>query len=434
VPRLCAGALSEYLKIDKRVRTLSLNCNGYRDGGMASLASMLRDNYHLTCLDLSGSRATDAGYVAVCEALASGCSGGVRRSGAPVASLFLSRSSLGLGMGQTAAVALGSLVRATATLTTLGLWGSRMGDAGAAEVAAALKDNATLTSLDLGWNEVGDAGVASLARALECNETLTKLDLRNNAVGRGGVDALLAVVGLVEATPETARVGNVTLAELDLGGNPLLVSPDLEPVETKFGVPTLAPAWRGMRPSEEQKRAQRLRNGVLARFGDDTPSDGHTSGTSSGDDSGGEEGAADPRLEERRRRQREERRELRSARRRRRASRAARSKARLAAVDADFRAASSAAAALLDLQALLTPEARRGRVAEAEALREAKVAQAEEWAKLGAHAASQKAADDARWNANRAAFLGREYTDRIPEREAARLWKNVGDDPRGWRK
>jgi len=176
------GALCGALEADGKIKSLGLGSNAFGDGGMGLVADLLRrsSTCGLTALDLSGSRATDAGVEAVAAALAaeSGGCGGCGGGCLALEALQLSRSTrLGEGLGPGAATALGGMLRRNGTLRSLSLWGAGLGDAGAAELAQGLSANDGLTALDLGWNGVGDEGCAALAEALGAgrNETLRTL-------------------------------------------------------------------------------------------------------------------------------------------------------------------------------------------------------------------------------------------------------------------
>merc|ERR1712176_1341236 len=90
----------------------------------------------------------------------------------------LAELTLGIGGRTTAGwVALGELLRGSATFQRLDLSFHRISDHGSQAVAVALQVNKRLTELNLGNNHITDAGGAALGDALSANTTLKTLNL-----------------------------------------------------------------------------------------------------------------------------------------------------------------------------------------------------------------------------------------------------------------
>jgi Ran GTPase-activating protein (RanGAP) involved in mRNA processing and transport len=129
-----------------------------------------------------------------------------------------------------------ALMKTTAVLTKLSLWGNNIGSDGAKAIAEALKVNAVVTTLDLGRNKIGDEGAKAIAEALKVNAVVTTLYLYDNNIGPEGamaiaealkVNAVLTSVDLrfnsigdvgAMAIAEALKV-NAVVTTLDLGDN-----------------------------------------------------------------------------------------------------------------------------------------------------------------------------------------------------------------------
>ena len=106
------------------------------------------------------------------------------------------------------AIILSEVIRANATLITLGLCFGCMSDSGATSIAEAIKVNKTLTSLDLSNNRISDAGATSIADAIKVSKSLTHLKLFGNDISDAGATS---IAGLIKV--------NETLTSLNLSNN-----------------------------------------------------------------------------------------------------------------------------------------------------------------------------------------------------------------------
>ena len=106
------------------------------------------------------------------------------------------------------AIILSEVIRANATLITLGLCFGCMSDSGATSIAEAIKVNKTLTSLDLSNNRISDAGATSIAEAIKVNKSLTDLKLFGNGISDAGAKSIAEVIKVSE-----------TFTRLDLSNN-----------------------------------------------------------------------------------------------------------------------------------------------------------------------------------------------------------------------
>ncbi|KAG0322344.1 hypothetical protein BGZ99_003386 [Dissophora globulifera] len=188
-------ALSEALKINSTLTILKLGDNSIRDNGAQALSEVLRINSTLTILDLGYNLIGDNGAQALSEALTINTT---------LTTLKLTRNSIG-GQG---AQALSEALKINSTLTTLDLSYNSIGVNGAKAVSEALKINSALTTLDLRRNLIGNYIAHALSEALKTNSTLTTLDLGRNFIESDGAQAL-----------SEALKTNSTLATLDLKHN-----------------------------------------------------------------------------------------------------------------------------------------------------------------------------------------------------------------------
>ena len=106
------------------------------------------------------------------------------------------------------AIIFSEVIKANATLITLGLCFGCISDSGATSIAKAIKVNNTLTSLDLSNNRISDAGATSIAEAIKVNKNLTHLKLFGNGISDAGATSIAGVIKV-----------NETLTSLDLSNN-----------------------------------------------------------------------------------------------------------------------------------------------------------------------------------------------------------------------
>ena len=106
------------------------------------------------------------------------------------------------------AIILSEVIRANATLKTLGFCFGCISDSGATSIAEAIKVNKTLTSLDLSNNGISDAGATSIAEAIKVNKSLTDLKLFGNGISDAGAKSIAEVIKV-----------NETFTCLDLSNN-----------------------------------------------------------------------------------------------------------------------------------------------------------------------------------------------------------------------
>ena len=111
-------------------------------------------------------------------------------------------------LSEVLAVILSEVIRANATLITLGLCFACISDSGATSIAEAIKVNKTLTSLDLSNNCISNAGATSIADAIKVSKSLTHLKLFGNGISDAGATSIAGAI----------RV-NETLTSLDLSNN-----------------------------------------------------------------------------------------------------------------------------------------------------------------------------------------------------------------------
>ena len=190
-----AVALAQALHHNSTLTQLNLSNNSISDAGAVALAQALHHNSTLTHLYLSNNSISDAGAVALAQAL---------HHNSTLTHLYLFNNSI----SDAGAVALAQALHHNSTLTHLYLSNNSISDAGAVALAQALHHNSTLTQLNLSNNSISDAGAVALAQALHHNSTLTHLYLSNNSISDTGAVALAQ-----------ALHHNSTLTKLHLYGN-----------------------------------------------------------------------------------------------------------------------------------------------------------------------------------------------------------------------
>jgi hypothetical protein len=142
-------------------------------------------------------------------------------------------------VGDSAARALGQILKSNTSLQSLNLHDNVIGDAGACALGEGLKQNYRLQVLDVGRNTIGDDGAIGLGRALRCQTSLKELNLSCNQVGDQGACALghglqsncLKILNLsFNQIGDAGAIGlgqglqlNSSLQELNLAGNMLSV-------------------------------------------------------------------------------------------------------------------------------------------------------------------------------------------------------------------
>ncbi|KAF9202921.1 hypothetical protein BGZ59_001909 [Podila verticillata] len=193
------GMLTETLKTNSTLTTLSLVGNAIGDNGAHALSEVLKNNSALTILDLRGNEIGDNGAQALSEAL---------KTNSTLTTLELS---YGL-IGSNGAQALAEALMANSTLTNLKLWGNSIGDNGTQALAEALKTNSSLTTLNLRGNSIGDNGAQALSEALKTNSTLTTLYLQNNWIGFNGARALFKALK-TNSTLTTVALANNSIID-----------------------------------------------------------------------------------------------------------------------------------------------------------------------------------------------------------------------------
>jgi len=93
-------------------------------------------------------------------------------------------------MGNLGATTVVGMLRASAALAELHMYGTSIGDKYATVIAEALKGNSTLKVLDLDGTNIGDKGATTVAEALKVNNALRELHLDGNSIMQSGVAAI----------------------------------------------------------------------------------------------------------------------------------------------------------------------------------------------------------------------------------------------------
>ena len=181
-----AVALSQVLHHNSTMQELDLSDNSISDAGAVALAQALH-NSTMQKLDLSHNSISDDGAVALAQAL----------HNSTMQKLDLSDNSI----SDDGAVALAQAL----PMHKLDLSNNSISDVGAVALAQALH-NSTMQKLDLSDNSISDDGAVALAQALH-NSTIQRLYLSNNSISDDGAVAL------------ALALHNSTMQKLDLSNN-----------------------------------------------------------------------------------------------------------------------------------------------------------------------------------------------------------------------
>ena len=198
-----------------RLRTLSLASCGMCDGGAGALGRAFRCHADLEVLDVSGSRITSSGCLALSALLRGAGSaepaGRGPRDGGVVS---LNANWNLLGDDGAVACALAGVAAPTAVLLTLDLSYNALGDAAGCGVARALRTNHTLRLLDLSRNRLGAPSAAAWAAAVAAGRHLATLKLGWNRLGTAG--SLDIIAACAKAPPVGRTVAPSPLHTLRL--------------------------------------------------------------------------------------------------------------------------------------------------------------------------------------------------------------------------
>lgn len=157
-------------------------------------------NVQIETLNLSKNRFDDVALIPLVQAL----EGNQLPS---LTELDVGRCQLGDDTGK----AIGAMLVANTSLTSLSLSWNKFRRAGADAIAAGLLTNQHITSIDLSWNSFGDMSpLGVMCEVLGKNTTLTHLNLGRNRVTGNGCTVIAA-----------ALAANTSLLLLELDGNPV---------------------------------------------------------------------------------------------------------------------------------------------------------------------------------------------------------------------
>ncbi|KAL0241297.1 hypothetical protein GEMRC1_006532 [Eukaryota sp. GEM-RC1] len=171
------------------------------DDGAIALATLLRQNYSITVIDLGCNSITSRGVIALAESL---------KVNSSITEINLGYNSITAD----GAFALAKMLKVNSTITKVNLEKNSIGPEGAIALAEALKVNCSLLWINLWDNSIGDQGAIALATALKMNCTLTEVHLWDNCIGTEGA------IALTEALKVNSKVAVIDLEfntiELDI--------------------------------------------------------------------------------------------------------------------------------------------------------------------------------------------------------------------------
>ncbi|KAF8936480.1 hypothetical protein BGZ58_004138 [Dissophora ornata] len=219
--------LSEALKTNKTITTLSMILASVNDKNVKYIAKALTKTTTLMELDLSSNRITATGIEALCDALLHNrtltrlClqSNNITKAGAPHLATLLAKNRVirhlnigSNGLGDEGCINVIDAVRYNRALTSLSLDLNEMGTASASAMAAALHSNRHLAYLYISNNNIGDQGLVAICDSLKKNQSLIGLDLEMNQLGnRQGIAGMKALADVLKV--------NTYLREINLSYN-----------------------------------------------------------------------------------------------------------------------------------------------------------------------------------------------------------------------
>ena len=205
--------ISQALKVNLSIKTLSLPLNNIGVNGAKSLATALYNNCILEFLYISNNKIMDDGVIAISECfkisvgknansltmldlsandLTSHSSNAITtilQEGALI-SLNLSYNKL----GESDAYEISKAIQTNLTLVQLFLSSNAIGVRGGLSIAVALCHNHTLAELDISHNEILDDGAIAFAECLKTNRTLKCLNVSHNNITKIGATEIVEVM------------------------------------------------------------------------------------------------------------------------------------------------------------------------------------------------------------------------------------------------
>ena len=206
------GALNHVcaaIRENKHLTNLDLSYNNFAGRGCATLAEALKDNLKIKEVSLRGNNMGDMGAQALQKNLG---------DSAKLLKLDVSDN----GVGEEGGRWLGELIGQNKGLKQADFSWNAVRIIGCIEIANGLKGS-TLLRLNLAWNGIGDKGAAAIGSALKENSVLQFLDVSSNKISLGDGPAGSPPKSPAEgarALAEGIRENN-TLRSLQLNGNPI---------------------------------------------------------------------------------------------------------------------------------------------------------------------------------------------------------------------
>ncbi|CAC5423312.1 unnamed protein product [Mytilus coruscus] len=188
--------ISEILRTNKTISTLTLRRCGLSGAPIRTLAEFLSKSNTLRKLDISDNHFddNDAPYVAM-----------IIEHNESISNLNLSKNKLG-----DSGILIGNALKENEMITTLDLSWNHLRGNGAIGIARGLEKNTKLLNLQVAWNGFAFEGCAALGHTLVHNSTLSTIDLANNRIHNPAMFELLK--GLC---------GNKSLSTIRLAQNPI---------------------------------------------------------------------------------------------------------------------------------------------------------------------------------------------------------------------
>ncbi|KAL0238463.1 hypothetical protein GEMRC1_012936 [Eukaryota sp. GEM-RC1] len=220
--------LSEVLKINSTLTTLSLARNSVGDKGVVALAEGLKVNSTITDINfevIPCSEQFDFEMISIqgAKALAE-----VLKVNSTISRLGLSLNAINDEAAiilanalkrNSSLTSLAEVLKVNSTISRLGLSLNAINDEAAIILANALKRNSSLTSIDLYYNCIASTDAIALFEMLRENSTLTEIELAKNSIGPDAISTLVEVLKVNNTVDYVNLRGNFPYTDVNQSFN-----------------------------------------------------------------------------------------------------------------------------------------------------------------------------------------------------------------------
>lgn len=166
-----APILQRILASQKNSHRITLTDNFIGDVGLEILVPFLKENPHITTLELKGNNISPKGFAFLCDEL---------KSTKKLKSLICEWNNIGLD--EEGVKALRTLLQYNRNLLHVNLRNNKLGIPEAAIISDIIKHSTSLLSLDLRWNDIRNKGAELILAALKENFTILYLEIQGNNI------------------------------------------------------------------------------------------------------------------------------------------------------------------------------------------------------------------------------------------------------------